>query len=453
MNSSNYNYNLEHKELKLSKTLKALIIFFWLSNILGSTDFLNEYDKSLFPFLNELFTYRFPFGRGFLIVEWSIIFLSLYLIYSFQGHYKKNNFLKKLLLSAIPVFILILLNPNNTNNFSELFLAQDSKFILLYPLFFASLLFLENKILIIIIKQIFQVGIYILTVYALFSLIFYVTGLGPNLFGMRVTIPHSDILYYLGLIEIIFLIIFFVKHKYFYLIVSALLLIVLFLSMRRTETLVTVILNLAIVSYITLKSNKFNTRIVGIFSLFALPLLLIAISYFNFFDPADIISRQLSSLSFFDKSLNNYQVKDSGHIEQAVNVTISLTENIKFWGGGIQKQPFYLYGQSSRAHSNLAYSMAKYGLYVSIYYLILFLVFLMMYIKFIISYQIHDKWKPYYLVKFSALTLLVSFFISGWISGNNLFDIFPQTYIQFILLLSVVKLEPNEVNYIFRYNV
>ena len=101
-----------------------------------------------------------------------------------------------------------------------------------------------------------------------------------------------------------------------------------------------------------------------------------------------------------------------------------MVDNLTWWGAGLRNDEYYLFGQTVRIHSNLAYGMAKYGLFIVIFYVFYFFYFIKLLLRhFNFDVKKYRGEKEYLIIRFAVIIHLIIFIISGWASGNSIFDI------------------------------
>lgn len=424
-----------------SKPFDFLILIFWITNIYGSTDGSGYLNSP--TFLWKILTTGFPVSNGFVSVEIATIILSLFILFKFRGEYFLNKFYFHVLLFLFAVFFLIIVNPNNNATFLQLFLANDSKFILILPLFFISLCFLKEDVFVYVIKRIFYIGFIVILFNAYLAFFLWLIGHGRPLGIITSTLPQSDVLFYTGLAAIYFFLLFLFSKKSKYVYISFSLLLIMLLSYRRTEVVLAISMIAAIFLFYMVKiTQKKGFGKILVFCVIAICILL-AFDMLHVINLAEAINTQLVVFSYFHENLSylNAPVKSSGHFMQAITVTDSLLKHLTFWGGGLQTGAYYLYGQSFRIHSSFAYGMAKYGIFIPVFLLWQFIYFFCETIK-IMMKKIPPSLNNYYIFKFGINSLLFFIIISGWVSGTMIFDYYAQVYIQFVLLISLLKITP-----------
>lgn len=428
-----------------SKPFDFLILIFWITNIYGSTDGTGYLNSP--TFLWEILTTGFPVSNGFRSVELATIILSLFILFKFRGEYFLNKFYFHVLLFLFAVFFLIIVNPNNNATFLQLFLAKDSKFILILPLFFISVCFLKEDVFVYVIKRIFYIGFIVILFNVCLAFFLWLIGHGrPFMSGARIistTLPQSDVLFYTGLVATWFFLLFLFNKKSKYIYISFSLLPIMFLSYRRTEVILTISMIAAIFLFymVKIKQKKGVSKIL----VFGIVIGCVGLIFdrLHVINLAEAINSQLVVFSYFNKNLAylNAPRGDTGHFLEAVMVTDSMLKHLIFWGAGLQNEAYYLFGQSQRIHSNFAFGMAKYGIFIPVFLLWQFIYFLYETIK-ILMRNIPPSLSNYYIFNFSINFLLFFIIISGWASSAMIFDNYPQIYIQFVLLISLLKISP-----------
>ena len=206
----------------------------------------------------------------------------------------------------VVIFILILINPNNSATGFEYFLSNDAKFnFIQFSLFYIAINFLNKEVFTLFIKELFRIGFYVLSIKIFYETFMYLIGHGRLLefFNVKSTIPQSDVLYYTGLYVIILLIKYFFTNKKKYLVLSSVFFIIMILSLRRTEVVSTLFCIISILWYYNkgfLNSKKLAKigAIIGSFILF-----MYLFSQLNIFSVEALIERQVSAFSYFNSNL------------------------------------------------------------------------------------------------------------------------------------------------------
>ena len=230
--------------------------FFWIANIYGTSDYTGWQELSSIPFISKILINGIPNSSGYRGVDWAVILLSFFLIKSYRKRYYFSNQFTNFFLILIIVIIWILINPFNKGNFLELFFSRQSRFVILFPLFFYSLMFLDSKIYSIVLGRLLLIGFFVILFKSFISFIYFLVGNGMTFVGLKATILHSDVLYFLSIYQIILLWLFMIKRDNKYILFSFFLFIVIMLSQRRTEMWHTVLCSLVIISYFAVKVNS-----------------------------------------------------------------------------------------------------------------------------------------------------------------------------------------------------
>jgi hypothetical protein len=422
----------------------AISIFFWIAILYGSLD--NMAGNVNIAFENSLvyiFSSRFPTEQGLYSVEWAMVILSFYLISRYGKNYTGDRKSAVFLLFALITIIFLLCNPNNTDNVLMLFFSKESKFVILFPLMLCSLIFLRKYAFSHIIIKILQIGFWFVMIKSISSLIYLLLGKGVDFMVFKATITQSDVQYFIHFYQLLLLFLFLNTRKKKYLLFSLILFIVILLGYRRTAVFNMLFSDIVFFIFFLLKSFRVKYFTYTVVLLVLIPAIFFILSSAGLYSSESVINRQLSALSYFNPSYERAEVKDSGHFEQAIETTGSMMDDLTFWGGGIKKGAIYLRGQTVRIHSSLAFGMAKYGIFVSIYYIGLFIYFLIITGMLVLQRDNRPSGLNIKLFQFLILIQILTFFISGWVSGDNLFDIYTQIYLNFILLYSLLRMDEN----------
>lgn len=441
--------NIQYRKFSIS--FYVVVVIFWITNIYGTSDLSGWFDpvfgNKLPPLITRLLIRGYPNENGFVGVEWGIIIFSTYIIVRYYNYYRNYNFYNKFLLLFLIIYLFILLNPNNSSDFLRTFFSKQSRFILLMPLFFVSLNYLENDMYAIIMNKVWRIGFIVIIFKAVVSMIYYVSGHGMQFVTLKGTILQEDVLIYIGLVQLFYLYMYLHKGKKKNLLLSLFLLLVIILSMRRTETYAFMISSLVFLTYYFYKKKRislFFSKLIPATIVFSI--LLYVLSFSNVISVSSILSRNISIFSYFNPNLQDQQLHDSKHFLQSITTSEVMLNNLsRFWGSGLKNTP-YVYGQTAAIHNSFAYNWAKFGLPVLFLYTFLFLRILMLLLK---ASKLSFKNGPnsYSLsLKFLALFLLFMTFIMGWSSSFNIFTRNTQNYITFIMLLSLLKINKDNIH-------
>lgn len=422
-------------------------VFFWVANIYGSSDITGWQIHT--PLISEILNTGFPNSQGYRAVDWSIVLLSGFLIFRYQKWYSLKNKYFPIFAITIIAILFILTNPNNTNDIIRIFFSSQSRCVILFPLLFYAIIFLNKQIFSLFMNRFLQIGFIVILIKAIISFVYYITGNGMVFLNVKATILQADVLYYMSIFQLFFMLIYLNRGVRKYLYYSIFLLIVILLSYRRTETIHSIIITIIISVYYILKKKSLITSIkLFIGPVFLFVALLSFLSAFNMFNVNKIILRQISVLSFFDSKYDVAEIQDSGHIKQTVTTFDTfINSKLKFWGSGIKNKAYYIKGQSKSIHNSYVFAYAKHGIMLVFYQSILILLFFSILIKSLFK-KFNSVDQELIFFRFLTALLLLFFFINGAFGGNYLFGRDTQVYIIFILLFSLLKIDKRNIDYL-----
>jgi hypothetical protein len=454
--------NLSGEELEIairvkteSRLFKISSYIFWIALLWASTErastglgvnYIFIPLQNLFVASNDF--YNFP---GF---ELFVIYFCFMLTRLFSNYYtKQHRIINLFLIITFIVTFINYINPNNNYSvgFYSVITAKITRTFWFMLPFAYALLYLNNRAYLIIVKKLLSIGLKVATSRVLFALFAVLIGAGQrDLFGKNLSIYQSDILAWLSFFSVYCFTVYLIKKQNKYGILSLLFLLCNILSYRRTALLVTIGSGIIIYVYYLIVINKKikNIYLAGAF------FLLIAITGPLLYNKSqlvfDLTNRYVAAISFtgianVDETVQGEsEYTDSGHVDQAVNTWNFFLKNLgRFWGTGIRvnSKSFWVEGRSEAAvHNNIVYSWSRYGMYMVVYYVLVFITL------FRILFRVNSSRSFRSLngfICFSTFIYLAMYFVGGWFSGGTFFES-TQVGIEFIFLYSVMKISFTE---------
>ena len=423
-----------------------LAVLFWIAQIWAPVDIYVTQGET--TFLQRFFNSPFLFSKMLTPFEITVIFLSLFLLATFKGYYIKSKFFSWFFWLNIIIVILSLINPNNKLTFIYYFVGQGPRILYLFLLFLFAVTFLRNDIYNSFISKMFKIGSTIAVLLAIYSFILFLIGKGMIWSGRNVTISQGDTLEWMVIFQIIFFMLYFQYKRKKHLIISLLLFMILLFSYRRTGLLECIFIDFSMIVFQVVKIKSIFTKLKRILSYgFVLIILLFSLQYFL---PENMIYdfglRYLGAFSFFtDQNIQYAEYSDSGHMLQAITTTRTFFNNIgRFWGSGYKSGgSYYVEGQSAAIHNSFVNAWATYGLYMTIYLLILTIIFILKSIN--IFFAKNQTIETYSFIKIAFIFYLALFFIVGWSNGQSFLG-YIQYLTKFVLLVSLLKLDKSYIN-------
>ena len=444
------NYILRTKqfvEKRLNPVFYILITLFWIGQVWAAIDdFATQGNLNIFQnfFRNEII-YKVNFSMVI------VLFTSIFLIHKFQKYYRFSKFPFYFFIFTFITFILInLLNPNNHFELRHYFGNHAIKIYYLFILFLFSMIFLEQEILIFIVKKFFYVGSIVLFLRVVLSLILFVLNMGMKWQGRNVTISQGDTLALICIFQIIYFAMFLDNKNYKNLFISIIYLITLFFSYRRTSLWIALTTNFAIAFYFLyiVKYSRKKIKASLMILLLFISMILILYVIVGKVSMNDFLFRAMSAFSYLFQPSQNIgygQYTDSGHFEQSIQTTISFFNNIQFWGSGLGKtEVYYVEGQTTAIHNSYVHAWATYGLHMTIFLFVLLLLFLHRIIKIFVK-AIRKRYFTDCLT-FGIIFYLFMFSLSGWLTGASLLGNINYLTL-FVLLFCFMVLTSKDFKY------
>lgn len=423
---------------KLSSIYSIIILILWIGFIYAPFD--------TFATGNNLTFFQEFFYRSYAKFDILQTVAILFLIYCFRlkRFPIRINFLTVFLIASVIFYLLCLLNPNNSLSLIEYLYHYDS-FNLLYLLVLAYAIFnIDKDDYIQLYNQIVEIGMYVLLFRCIQSILVYFVG--QRLYFNEIypsSIPQMDILIYISLFQILALIKFLTTKDKLYLLYIIIFLCTLILSYRRSALFLALIADLFLLVYYfkVLSQRKNILKILA----GSIGLIFFLYTLFQAFMPDkvdDFIKRYAGAFSYLSKDeVLNENYSDSGHLEQSILTTkIFLAKSGEiFWGAGMGNQPFFVEGQYASdedvggIHNSYVLAWATWGIFASIYLLLITSMIIYMLIKF-------------YIAKMDNLLLAGSFIylscllLLGWTNGI-LFMLHLPYVVTFVITISIVKLK------------
>jgi len=436
-------------------TFKVLTVFFILSLFYGNLDYSGYERLNDVPFLYNFFNIQVLINNSFTLAEWSIIFISFYLLLINKERYKilKGSLSLMILLLTILLFFLMILNPNNNSEIYgwKLIFSGETRFMLLFVIFYISFAFLDNELYSFYISIIIRYGMLIILSICLIADIRLLIGKGISFRGVQASIIDGGSLFLVAIFQILSFALYLITKKKYFLIISSIFLITLILSYRRTSLLVAIISTLIIMLFVSFKNHSLSKLVSKFFSLLLVLFIFFQIiSSLNILNVNYLVNRHLGAFSYLrddESQTDDPSLTDSGHLEQSIITSKTFLDNLdRFWGSGFKNASFIVSGQSEGGiHNIFAASWAKHGIYAAIYQFILLLIFIKR-IIFLFWVKITSINMDYFIFNFIVNLLLAFYFISGWVSGMYIFSGEMRIYVFFIFVLTMLKIDINNIN-------
>lgn len=431
--------------IKINIWIKLAIILFWIAEIFGSLDFQIEASlgfQSIFLPIQNFFSNKFfiPIFTGF---EFLIFVMLILLVLAYRKKLTSlPPILKRLFIITCVVVVFVLINPNN--NFSKFFyvLLKEVKGWFLFLIFMYIIWSLEFQIYSSLMYYFLKSGIKVVVLKAVIAITAYFMGNGMSLWSVPSTIVQGDTLLWIATFQIILFGIFLLNRKNIFIILSLILFVCLALSFRRTSLFLCIfsdVLLFVFWGYITKNKIKIFSTLI--------PILLGIILFVTVFGSNSkvqtYLARYFAAIEFtglvkVSDQYNTDEFTDSGHLEQSLTTTNSLFNNLgMFWGSGLRSKVRIVEGQSSGAiHNNIAFVWAAYGMYMVIYFLIVFFICFRFIFK---TLRSRSKISSLRYICFVMMLYQVMELIAGWSSGYTFIQVL-QYSTKFVLVMSTIKL-------------
>lgn len=430
--------------IKINIWIKLAIILFWIAQIFGSMDFLEDTDfgfQTVFLPIQYFFADKFyiPVFTGF---EFLIFVFIILLFLSFRSKLSSSPLvLKRLFIITGIVVVFIFINPNNNFEKFVYVLLKDVKGWFLFLTFMYFIWFLEFRIYYSLIYFFFKFGIVVVTLRAGIAIISYIFGKAMYMWSVPSTIVQGDTLLWIATFQVILFGFFLFKRKHIFLILSLILFICLALSFRRTSLFLCLFSDIFLFmgwAYITKHIKKIIPTLIPI-------LLGIVLFVFIFSNNSTVqiyINRYFAAIEFtglvkVSDKYNSDEFTDSGHLEQSIITSETFFNNLGvFWGSGIRNKFREVEGQTGFIHNNIAFVWAVYGMYMVLYFIIIFFICLVFIIKIL-----RDR-NRFSFLRYICLIMMIYQIIeliAGWSSGY-VFIRYLEYSTKFILVMSTIKL-------------
>ena len=419
----------------------ALVILFWIAQLFAPVDTVVTFGEK--TSLQEFFNKGFLLSKMLTPFEIIVILLSLFLLLNFKNYYVGNKFFKKFFILNLIIIIISLLNPNNSYSLLFYIVGRSIRSFYFFLLFLYVITFLRKDIYNRFIIKMFTIGSVIAILLALYSFVFFLIGKGMIYQGRNVTITQGDTLEWIVIFQILFFAIYLQYNRKKYLLISLLFFIILLFSYRRTGLLECLLVDFLILGFHFIKSKGLSAKFKKILS-YGLVAIVILLSLDYFLSENviyDYTQRYLGAFSFFiPQNVQNIVYTDSGHMQQAITTTQSFFNNIgRFWGSGYKSGgAFYVEGQSVAIHNSFVNAWATFGLYMTIYLLILTIIFISKSLN--IFFSKRKKNESYSYITIVFIFYLALFFVAGWSNGQSFLG-HLQYLTKFVLLVSLLKLD------------
>ena len=353
--------------------LKTIIIIFSFLFVFSSID--SGYTKdSIMEFTSFINKPIFP--HFFSIFEISIGLILLILISQRRLHNNKESIsLYIIYIAYILCFILKISNPNNKPNNPILGLAVFSDITEYLAILLLSWILFSDK------NTYFNNITYIYNIILIFLLIRFILLLAMYFSGKTITSYYNSIC---AEIDTTFIIAFFFifsftkyiiykKNKFIFL--SIFLLLIEFLTYRRSGLLIALGSSVMLISIYLLKHKKLFYK--------ASAIILILLIYYSLTNIENInidmkykkyLYRTLSAVMPNSSFAGGQEFTDSGHHKETELTIYHAFKNPKFWGRGYGKSDIsiYLEGQSSSIHNVYADITVRYGIFITLFYILVF---------------------------------------------------------------------------------
>jgi hypothetical protein len=442
--------------LKAERKLESRIFIistyiFWIALLWASTERSETGLGVNFIFLplQNIFVASNEF-KNFPGFELYMIYFCFMLSRLFIGYYtKQSRFVNLFLILTFLVTVINYTNPNNNYSvgFYSIITAKITRSFWIMVPFIYTLLYLKNNVFPVILNKILSIGIIVAALRVVFSLFAVAIGKGQSdLFGRNLSIWQSDILAWVSFFSVFCLTTFLVTKEKKFLWLSILFLLCNFLSYRRTALLVNIASGLIIYLVYIIRINK---RLIVLYQFIGVLILVIFAGRFLYNRSSlvfDLTNRYVSAISFtglasVDETVQGEsEYTDSGHLKQSVTSWEFFLNNLdRFWGTGIRvsNSSFWVEGRSpGGVHNNIVYCWSRYGMYMVLYYVIVFITILLMIAKLNASVSVNSANG---FMGLSVFIYLALFIVGGWFSGGTFFDN-TQWGIQFIFIYSFMKL-------------
>lgn len=440
-----YNFDNSINQSKIFPSwFNKFLYIFWVMVFLGTRDHLGMGYAIGYPDVIQETVNKLSLS------SLTILFLSTTLFVKFKNYYRIDSFGLSFIILNLIIFILILINPNNGFvTIKDAIFSYDQKSFYTFIIFFSSIFFLPPVIIFEVVKKIFVTGVKLGTILSILALIYYFGGKGFLLFGQRSTIVHADILQILSIIAIVLSILFYTTREKINLLYAGIIIVTIFLSFRRSSFWFFFI-TLFFITFLFLKNGVIPKKILLYFIvLFTFMTTIIMLWGNDFIDVQYYYQRQLAAFAFLSDqgyAGENIYLTDSNHLEQSLETTKFIGGFLlsNFWGSGIKKSFMestnYVAGASMGGiHNSIAFVVIRYGTFMLLYYLVLFLIIIRVLIK---KRKILSKdVSSFFLYPYIGVLILFFTLLSSW-SPTMVTFVFADTnsIVQFVCLFSLIKI-------------
>lgn len=348
-----------------------------------------------------------------------------------------------------------MINPNNdTLNpiFGLPLLSDPSLYTAL--IFMAAIFFIKDTSrFILIIKTLIKTILVVVLIRFIILYILWFLGHGNyKLYGANSILIEEDTLLLFALFQLIFLLLYFIYKRKWYLLVWFLFMLFQILSFRRSGFFLALLTSSSFFFLYYIRVLSFKKKVVYGVGVLMLLILIIGISY-------NVASHNQKYAIYLYRYFGEFiklpgydfdeNIAANKHLIQAKYAINYAVENLGFWGfgyGNSEGRDRLRYESTKGLHNAYFVLWETQGLFALIYYLIIIVIFIGEIIKTIKNHRTYDV--QFLLMRGCVIIYMFWFFINAWVLGGHNLTGIKMVFTLILLLAFLFKVNNNNYKYL-----
>lgn len=406
--------------------------------------------------LTQFFFNGFIHDKFFSLLDLLILFLSFFLIFKYKLGFRHASGAEKFFFwFAILCFVLKMANPNARPQNPVLYLPLFSEISnYSYLILFGTLISIPRKIFYPIFIQFFKYALILAVVRTVFLLLMFAAGQGRSFFfGIRSALLEGDTLLILGFFQSVAFALYLIrKDKLFLFSWIAFILLQIF-STRRSPLFTALFCNAIVFIIYYVRELKPVVKLSIMLGFIALFILLPTVVSDLSPGAKKYVDRYLGVFST-DTYTTDEANSDSGHFKQSYE-TSKAAMKVGFWGVGygnklVLEGAFSINGEYY-VHNCYAAIWAFHGIYLLLFYVVLFLVLLYHFFQLTLYSSPDQQTRDFIYIKLAVVVYFLMYMHAMYYTTLNFMMFSKMLYVNLFMIIFILKSSPRHYTEIAGY--